>query len=104
MEKNGSNEAIELKKEIEALKRDFLKLGDSLEKIVSEKIEKNFEDIKESVKDKISQDNLEKLDDLKIKSKNMTDLLKTEHEAHPLLSIMVAAGVGYIVGKISNKI
>jgi type I restriction enzyme R subunit len=64
----------------------------------------NFEDIKESVKAKISQDNLEKLDALKIKSKNMTDFLKTEQEVHPLLSIIVAAGVGYLVGKISNKI
>jgi len=104
MEKNGSNEVTELKKEIEALKRDFLKLGDSLEKIASEKIEKNFEDIKESVKAKISQDNLEKLDTLKIKSKDATDFLKTQHEAHPLLSIIIAVGAGYLVGKISNKI
>jgi len=41
---------------------------------------------------------------LKIKSKDATDFLKTQHEAHPLLSIIIAVGAGYLVGKISNKI
>jgi ElaB/YqjD/DUF883 family membrane-anchored ribosome-binding protein len=103
MDKKENNEVAELKKEIETLKQNFLKLGDSLEKIVSQKIEENFEEIKNSVKDKIPKDRLDKIETLKIKGKDVAQFLKMEQELHPFLSILAAVGVGYLIGKVADK-
>ncbi len=103
MDKKENSEVTELKKEIEALKQDFLKLGDSLEKIVSQKVEKNFEDIKKNIKDKIPQDKIDDFQSLKNKGKDAAQFLKTEQELHPFLTVLVAAGLGYLIGKTVDK-
>ncbi len=103
MDKKENNEVTELKKEIETLKRDFLKLGDSLEKIVSQKIEKNFEEFKTTIKEKIPQDGSGEFEALKIKGKDTVKFLKLEQELHPFLTILAAVGVGYLIGKIADK-
>ncbi len=97
---NGTNEVETLKKEIEILKKDLLKLNNSLEKVVSTTVESKFEKIKESISDKIPKEDLE---NIKQKAQESAKLIKTKYEEYPMVALLLAAGIGYLIGKSAKK-
>ena len=90
----------ELKKEIETLKEDLLKLTKAFEKVGEEKIKRAVGDVKERIAEKIPREQLEKLESVKAQGEEAIEVLKKQQKEHPLGTLLVAIGIGFLMGRL----
>jgi ElaB/YqjD/DUF883 family membrane-anchored ribosome-binding protein len=95
-----SAEIKALKQEIEALKNDLSKLTETLQQIAAAKAKEKAEDIKEEILSKIPDDQKEKIEALRAEGEKAVDAIKTQQEQHPMGTLLVAAGIGFLIGKV----
>ncbi len=100
MTKNESAQIDELKKEMEALKKDISKLTQTLGKITEEKIKSSAGDIKDQILSQIPKEQLEQLEEARVKSEEVLETLKEQQQKHPAGTLLVAAGIGFLLGKV----
>jgi len=94
-----SAEVKALKAEIEALKNDLSKLSETLQQIAAAKTKEKLEDVKEQILSKIPEDQKEKMEALKAEGEKAVEAIKTQQEQHPMGTLLVAAGIGFLMGK-----
>ncbi|MEJ2469479.1 MAG: hypothetical protein P8Y51_10580, partial [Campylobacterales bacterium] len=106
-QKKGANMAPQesaeikaLKQEIEALKNDLSKLTETLQQIAAAKEKEKAENIKEEILSKIPDDQKEKIEALRAEGEKAVDAIKTQQEQHPMGTLLVAAGIGFLIGKV----
>ena len=100
MTQHESAEITALKDEIEALKQDLSKIGETLQQIVAAKAKEKMETVKEDLLAKIPDDQKEKLEALKAEGEKAVEAIKTQQERHPVGTLLVAAGIGFLLGKL----
>ena len=89
----------ELKKEIEALKADLMRLTDTLAKMGEETIKSAAGEAKEKIAARIPDEKLEQLEALKTQGEEALEAVKQQQKEHPLGTLLVAAGIGFLLGK-----
>lgn|GEM_PF-1488721 len=92
----------ELKKEIETLKEDLLKLSRAFEKVGEEKIKRAVGDVKERIVEKIPEEQLERLEAVKAQGEEAIETLKKQQQEHPLGMLLVAIGLGFLMGRLTG--
>ncbi|MEJ2501597.1 MAG: hypothetical protein P8Y65_10875 [Campylobacterales bacterium] len=95
-----SAEIKALKQEIEAQKNDLSKLTETLQQIAAAKAKEKAENIKEEILSKIPDDQKEKIEALRAEGEKAVDAIKTQQEQHPMGTLLVAAGIGFLIGKV----
>lgn len=99
MAQQESAEIKALKVEIETLKADLAKLTDTLQKIAAAKTKEKFEDAKEQILSQIPDEQKEKIEALKAEGEKAVDAIKAQQEQHPMGTLLIAAGLGFLIGK-----
>ena len=104
-EENGAVEAAnatvdELKKEIETLKKDLVNLTRAFEKAGQEKLKQTVGDVKDRIAEKIPREQLERLEKVKAQGEDALKALKKQQKEHPLGTLLVAIGIGFLMGKL----
>jgi len=94
-----SAEVKALKAEIEALKNDLSKLSDTLQQLAAAKAKEKFDDVKEEILSKIPDEQKEKIEAIKAEGEKAVEAIKTQQEQHPMGTLLVAIGVGFLMGK-----
>jgi ElaB/YqjD/DUF883 family membrane-anchored ribosome-binding protein len=94
-----SAEIKALKEEIETLKNDLSKLSGTLQQIAETKAKEKFEEVKEQILSQIPEDQKEKIEALKAEGEKAVEAVKTQQEQHPVGTLLVAAGIGFLMGK-----
>ena len=89
-----------LRKEIETLKKDLLKLTETLGKIGEEKIRSSVDEVKEKVVSQIPKEQLEQLEAVKAQGEEAIEMIKQQQKEHPVGTLLVAAGIGFLLGKV----
>jgi len=89
-----------LKEEIEALKNDLSKLSGTLQQITAAKAKETLEDVKEELLSQIPEAQKEKIEALKAEGERAVEAIRSQQEQHPLGTLLVAAGIGFLVGKL----
>ncbi len=97
MTEKESSEVSALKQEIENLKNDLLQMGMTLERIGEQQVESSVKKVKDSITDKITEEQLEQL---KSQGKEAFDTIKKQQEQHPVATLLAAVGIGFFMGKI----
>ena len=95
-----SAEIKALKQEIEALKNDLSKLSDTLQQVAATKAKETLEDVKEQILSQIPEDQKEKLEALKAEGEKTIEAIKAQQQQHPMSTLLVAAGIGFLMGKL----
>ena len=99
MTQRESAEVKALKDEIEALKNDLSKLSETLQQIAAAKAKEKLEDVKEQILSKIPEDQKEKMETIKAEGEKAIEAIKTQQEQHPMGTLLVVAGIGFLLGK-----
>ncbi|WP_456451326.1 hypothetical protein [Hydrogenimonas sp.] len=89
----------ELQKEIEALKADLMRLTDTLAKMGEETIKSAAGEAKEKIAAQIPEEQLERLEALKSRGEEALEAIKQQQKEHPLGTLLVAAGIGFLLGR-----
>jgi len=99
-EKEKNTNVEELKKEIETLRNDLLKLTKAFEKVGEEKIKQAVGDVKDRITEKIPKEQLERLESVKAQGEEAIEAIKKQQKEHPLGTLLVAVGLGFLLGRI----
>ena len=94
-----SAEVKALKAEIEALKNDLSKLSDTLQQLAAIKAKEKMQDVKEEILSHIPEDQKEKIEAIKAEGEKAVAAMKTQQEQHPMGMLLIAAGIGFLMGK-----
>ncbi|WP_201351843.1 DUF883 family protein [Hydrogenimonas urashimensis] len=89
-----------LKKEIETLKKDLLRLTETVGKVGEAKLRESLDGVKERIASEIPPEQLEKFDALKDQGEEAIEAIRRQQKEHPVGTLLVAAGVGFLLGKI----
>ncbi|WP_456403604.1 hypothetical protein [Hydrogenimonas sp.] len=100
MTKQEATEMKELKREIETLKEDLAKLTQTLQKVAESKVKETAEDLQKQILSQIPEEQLEKLEEAKRKGEEVIETLKEQQEKHPAGTLLVAAGIGFLLGRV----
>ncbi|WP_353661334.1 hypothetical protein [Hydrogenimonas sp. SS33] len=98
-----TNDVEALKAEIETLKRDLLKLTETLGKMGEEKIRSAAEGAKEKVVSQIPPEQMEQLEALQEQGAKAMEMIKKQQKENPVGTLLVAAGIGFLLGKIMGR-
>jgi ElaB/YqjD/DUF883 family membrane-anchored ribosome-binding protein len=89
----------ELQRQIEALRQDLLRITDTLAKMGKERIEEAAGEAKEKIAERIPEEQLRQIEALKAQGEEALEALKRQQKEHPIGTLLVAAGVGFLLGK-----
>ena len=90
----------ELQKQIEALRQDLLRITDTLAKMGKEKIEEAAGEAKEKIAEQIPEEQLRQIEALKAQGEEALEALKQQQKEHPMGTLLVAAGIGFLLGRV----
>ncbi|WP_457595811.1 hypothetical protein [Hydrogenimonas sp.] len=96
-ERQDENEA--LKREVEALKRDLAKLSETLAKMGERKFEEGVAAAKVRAAETVGDEPIERIRELADEGEALVEALKKQHKEHPLGTLLVAAGIGFLLGR-----
>lgn len=95
-----SAEVKALKAEIETLKKDLSKLSGTLQQLAASKAKEKFDDTKEQILSQIPDEQKEKIEAIKTEGEKAAEAIKAQQQEHPMGTLLVAAGIGFLVGKV----
>ena len=90
----------ELKKEIETLKKNLVNLTKAFEKAGEEKVKETVGSVKDKITERISNEQLERLEKVKEQGEDALEAIKRQQKEHPLGTLLVAIGIGFLLGKL----
>jgi ElaB/YqjD/DUF883 family membrane-anchored ribosome-binding protein len=100
MTQQESKEIKELKAEIEALKKDLSTLTETLSEIAQKSVKEKSEEVTEKILSQIPEDQLEQIENLKAQGEEIIETVKAQQAQHPMGTLAVAAGIGFLLGKL----
>lgn len=100
MTQHESAEVKALKEEIEALKSDLSKLSETLQQLAAAKTKEKLEDVKEQILSKIPEEQKEQMAAIKTEGEKAVEAIKAQQEEHPMGTLLVAVGIGFLMGKV----
>ncbi len=88
-----------LEKEIAALKEDVRRLTQTLARLGGETLKASAEEMGEKIASQMPPQQREQLEALKEEGSRALAAIKSRQEDHPFVALLVAAGIGFLLGK-----
>ena len=97
--KSPESDVEALKEEIETLKEDLKRLTQTLAEVGERKLESAAKEAASEAYERIPPETRERLEALAAQGTEVLEEIKKRQKEHPLGTLLIAAGIGFLLGK-----